>query len=155
MRRFVATLLTAAAIVAPLALPASAATAPKAGQLCKAADVGKTKSGVTCTKDGTRYRWAAGKTATTKAPATTKPAKTATTKAVKAATPTTTAAKATTNSKATGTTKKPSAPASAGGGNAVKGRFCAKADKGRKATDSKGRKLTCKADAAGKNRWQE
>ena len=148
MRRIVATLIAAAAFVAPVALTASPASAAKAGQLCKAADEGKSQDGVTCTKDGTRFRWAGG-AATTKAPATTK-AKTATTKAKTATT------KATTNSKATGTTKKSSSTAaSTGGGDAVKGRFCAKADAGRKATDSKGRKLTCKADAAGKNRWQE
>lgn len=156
MRRFVATLVTIAAFAAPVVLSAAPASAAKAGQLCKAADEGKTQDGVKCKKDGTRFRWAGGAAATTKAPTSTKapattkaPAKTATTKA-------TTSTKATTNTKIAGTTKKSSStPATTGGGVAVKGRFCAKADDGRKETDAKGRKLTCKADAAGKNRWQE
>ena len=162
MRRFVATIVTIVAFAAPVVLAATPASAAKAGQLCKAADEGKSLDGVKCTKDGTRFRWTGGPVVTTKAPATTKtpattkaPAKTATTKAKKTA-KATTDTNATTNTKATGTTKKSSStPASTGGGVAVKGRFCAKADDGRKETDAKGRKLTCKADAAGKNRWQE
>ena len=129
MRRSFASLLIAVAVLSPLALVAAPASAAKSGQLCKAADVGKSQDGFTCTKDGTRFRWTGGATATTKK-------STATTK------------------KAPVTTKK-STTASSGGGVAVNGRFCAAADKGRKETDSKGRKLTCKADANGKNRWQE
>lgn len=136
MHRFLSSVLTAAAVFTPLALFAEPASAAKAGQLCKAADVGKSEDGLKCTKDGTRFRWEAGGAAT-KAPAT-KAA--ATTKKSSAA-------------KSSATTKK--STASAGSGTAVNGRFCAAADKGRKATDANGRKLTCKADGNGKNRWQE
>jgi hypothetical protein len=143
MRRFLSALVIATAVVTPLAA-AQPASAAKAGQLCKGADEGKKQDGLTCTKDGTRFRWAGGAAAATKAPTTKKAA--ATTKKA-----------STTDTKAAATTKKSSGSsgASSGGGEAVKGRFCAKADDGRKATDAKGRKLTCKADAAGKNRWQE
>jgi hypothetical protein len=143
MRRFLSALVIAAAVTAPVVI-AQPASAAKAGQLCKGADVGTKQDGLTCTKDGTRFRWAGGAAAATKAPTTKK----ATTKAT---------TKATENTKAAATTKKSSTSsgASTGGGEAVKGRFCAKADDGRKATDAKGRKLTCKADTAGKNRWQE
>ena len=143
MRRSFASLLVAVAVLSPLAFVAAPASAAKSGQLCKAADVGKSQDGFTCTKDGTRFRWTGGATATTKK-------STATTKK---ATGTTKKATGTTK-KSTATTKK-STTASSGGGVAVNGRFCAAADKGRKETDSKGRKLTCKADANGKNRWQE
>lgn len=140
MRRLLTIITVVAAFAAPVAL-AQPANAAKAGQLCKAADVGTSQDGLKCTKDGTRFRWA-GTAVATKAPTTIKKAA-VTTKA--------------TSAKSTATTKKTtsSAGASAGGGDAVKGRFCAKADNGRRATDAKGRKLTCKADAAGKNRWQE
>ncbi len=145
MRRTLSSLLVAVAVLSPIALVASPANAAKAGQLCKAADEGKTQDGVKCTKDGTRFRWVAG-AATTKAPTTKK--STATTKK-----PTATTNKPTeTTKKSTGTTKQPTA--STGGGDPVNGRFCATVDKGRRATDAKGRKLTCKADANGKNRWQ-
>ncbi len=154
MRRFLSAVLVAAAVIAPVfnAQPASAA---KAGQLCKAADVGTKADGLTCTKDGTRYRWAGGAAAATKAPTTKKAA--VTTKKSTVTTKKSTVTTKASSSKATPTTKKSASTsgASAGGGDAVKGRFCAKADDGRKATDAKGRKLTCKADAAGKNRWQE
>jgi hypothetical protein len=133
MRRSFTSLLIAVAVLSPVALVASPASAAKSGQLCKAADEGKSQDGLKCTKDGTRFRWEGG-AAATKAPTTKKA--TGTTK------------------KSSGTTKK-SSTASAGGGVAVNGRFCAAADKGRKETDSKGRRLTCKADANGKNRWQE
>ena len=159
MRRTLSSLFVAVAVLSPIALVASPANAAKAGQLCKAADEGKTQDGVKCTKDGTRFRWVAG-AATTKAPTTKK--STATTKKPTATTkkPTETTKKptATTNKptettkKSTGTTKQPTA--STGGGDPVNGRFCATVDKGRRATDAKGRKLTCKADANGKNRWQ-
>ncbi len=145
MRRLLSIITVVTAFAAPVAL-AQPASAAKAGQLCKAADVGTSQDGLKCTKDGTRFRWAATAVAT-KAPTTIKK--------------TTVTTKGTVTTKATGTktatTKKSAstAGASTGGGDAVKGRFCAKADNGRRATDAKGRKLTCKADAAGKNRWQE
>lgn len=135
MRRFLSSVITAAVVLTPLALLAEPASAAKAGQLCKAADVGKSQDGLKCAKDGTRFRWEAGG-ATTRAP-TTKAA--ATTKKSSPA-------------KSSSTTKK--STASAGGGTAVNGRFCAAAEKGRRATDAKGQKLTCKADSSGKNRWQ-
>lgn len=138
MRRSFTSLLIAVTVLSPVAFAASPASAAKSGQLCKAADVGKSQDGLKCTKDGTRFRWEGG--ATTKAP---------TTKASA-----TTKKSSGTTKKSSGTTKK-SSTASAGGGVAVNGRFCAAADKGRKETDSKGRRLTCKADANGKNRWQE
>lgn len=141
MRRLLLLVTFAVACAAPVAF-AQPASAAKSGQLCKAADVGTSQDGLKCTKDGTRFRWA-GTAVATKAPTT-----------IKKATVTTKGAVA----KPTATTKKStssSAGASTGGGDAVKGRFCAKADSGRRATDTKGRKLTCKADAAGKNRWQE
>ena len=145
MRRTLSSLLVATAVLCPIALVATPASAAKAGQLCKAADVGKTQDGVKCTKDGTRFRWVEG-AATTAAPTT------------KKSTPTTKAPTVTTK-KSTGTTKKSTVTtkqtASAGSGVVVNGRFCGAVDKGRKATDAKGRKLTCKADANGKNRWQE
>lgn len=141
MRRSFTSLLIVVAVLSPVALVASPASAAKSGQLCKAADVGKSQDGLKCTKDGTRFRWEGGATAP-KAAATTKKS-TGTTKKSSG-----------TTKKSSGTTKK-SSTASAGGGVAVNGRFCAAADKGRKETDSKGRRLTCKADGNGKNRWQE
>jgi hypothetical protein len=135
----------AVAIAAPFAF-ASAAHAEKSGQICAKAKVGTTAkdpSGatLTCTADGARSRWVGGSAA----PAATKAApatpKTKTTKAPAAATPT--------------ATKKAASGASTGAaGSAVKGRFCAKADDGKRDTNAKGEKLVCKADAAGKNRWQ-
>jgi hypothetical protein len=133
----------AVAIAAPFAF-ASAAHAEKSGQICAKAKVGTTAkdpSGatLTCTADGARSRWvggAAAPAATKAAPAT---PKTKTTKAPAAA----------------AATKKAASGASTGAaGSAVKGRFCAKADDGKRDTNAKGEKLVCKADAAGKNRWQ-
>lgn len=156
MRRTLASLLVAAAALCPIAFVAMPASAAKAGQLCKAADVGKTQDGVKCTKDGTRFRWVGGAAATS-APTTKKPTVTTKKPTVTTQAPTTKKSTATTK-KSTETTKKSTATtkpaASSGSGDAVNGRFCAAADKGRKATDAKGRKLTCKADANGKNRWQ-
>jgi hypothetical protein len=137
----------AVAICAPFAF-ASAANAEKSGQICAKAKVGTTAkdpSGatLTCTADGARSRWVGGSApaATKAAPVT--PAKTKTTKAPAAAAATPTA------------TKKAASGASTGAaGSAVKGRFCAKADDGKRDTNAKGEKLVCKADAAGKNRWQ-
>ena len=88
---------------------------------------------LTCTADGARSRWVGGSApaATKAAPAT--PAKAKTAKAPAAA-------------------KK--AASSGVAGSAVKGRFCAKADDGKRDTNAKGDKLVCRADAAGKNRWQ-
>jgi hypothetical protein len=133
----------AVAICAPFAF-ASAANAEKSGQICAKAKVGTTAkdpSGatLTCIADGARSRWVGGSVpaATKAAPVT--PAKTKTTKAPAAAAATPTA------------TKK---AASGAAGSAVKGRFCAKADDGKRDTNAKGDKLVCKADAAGKNRWQ-
>jgi hypothetical protein len=136
----------AVAIAAPFAF-ASAANAEKSGQICAKAKVGTTAkdpSGatLTCTADGARSRWVGGSApAPTKAaPAATTKTKT-TTKAAAAATPT--------------ATKKAASGASTGAaGSAVKGRFCAKADDGKRDTNAKGEKLVCKADASGKNRWQ-
>ncbi len=157
-----------AAGLGPL-LVAGAAQASSKGQLCKAADAGTkatdTKSGgtITCTKDGTRYRWtgtgaaatpttAAKVTKTTKkTPKTTKaPKVTTTTKAPK----TTATTKATT--KATKKTKTTAAPATNPPevGVPVNGRFCKKALDGQTATDASGRTLTCKLDNNGKDRWQ-
>jgi hypothetical protein len=133
----------AVAIAAPFAF-ASAAHAEKSGQICAKAKVGTTAkdpSGatLTCTADGARSRWVGGS-----APAPTKAApatpKTKTTKAPAAA--------------ATPTKKATSGGSTGAAGSAVKGRFCAKADDGKRDTNAKGEKLVCKADAAGKNRWQ-
>jgi hypothetical protein len=137
----------AVAIAAPFAF-ASAAHAEKSGQICAKAKVGTTAkdpSGatLTCTADGARSRWVGGSAApaATKAAPTT-PAKTKTTKAPSAAaTP-------------TATRKSASGASTGAAGSAVKGRFCAKADDGKRDTNAKGEKLVCKADAAGKNRWQ-
>ena len=125
------------AIAAPFAF-ASAANAEKSGQICAKAKIGtkaKDPDGatLTCTADGARSRWVGGSApaATKAAPAT--PAKAKTAKAPPAA-------------------KK--AASSGVAGSAVKGRFCAKADDGKRDTNAKGDKLVCRADAAGKNRWQ-
>jgi hypothetical protein len=133
----------AVAIAAPFAF-ASAAHAEKSGQICAKAKVGTTAkdpSGatLTCTADGARSRWVGGSApaATKAAPAT---PKTKTTKAPAAA--------------ATPTKKATSGGSTGAAGSAVKGRFCAKADDGKRDTNAKGEKLVCKADAAGKNRWQ-
>ncbi len=126
------------AIAAPFAF-ATAAQAEKAGQLCAKAKEGSSAkdaggASLTCKADGTRFRWVSAGGA---APAPTKAApKTVTTKP------------------AAGTKTTKASGASAGGGTAVKGRFCAKADDGRRDTNAKGEKLICKADAKGKNRWQ-
>ncbi len=136
MRRSFTSLLLAVVVLSPVALVATPASAAKSGQLCKAADEGKSQDGLKCTKDGTRFRWEGSATAT------------------KAANTTKKSAGTTKKSSSSSATKK-SSTASAGGGVAVNGRFCAAADKGRRETDSKGRRLTCKADANGKNRWQE
>ncbi len=153
MRRTLSSLLVAAVLLSPLAVLAAPANAATAGQLCKAGDEGKTQNGLKCTKDGARFRWEAG-AATTKSPTTKKPTDT-----TKKSTGTTKKSTATTK-KSTGTTKKSTATtrkptASSGGGDVVNGRFCAASDKGRRGTDAKGRKLTCKADANGKYRWQD
>ena len=137
----------ALAIGAPFAF-ASAANAEKSGQLCAKAKVGTTAkdaSGakLTCTVDGARSRWVGGAStpaATKLAPAA---AKTKTTKAPAAATPA--AAK-------TAKTTKPSSGSTGAAGSAVKGRFCAKADDGKRDSNAKGEKLVCRADASGKNR---
>ncbi len=135
----------AVAIVAPFAF-VSAANAEKSGQICAKAKVGTTAKDpagatLTCTVEGSRSRWVGGSApaATKAAPAT--PAKTKTAKAPSAT--------------ATPTTAKKAAGKSTGvAGSAVKGRFCAKADDGKRDTNAKGDKLVCRADAAGKNRWQ-
>ncbi len=139
----------AVAVCAPFAF-ASAANAEKSGQICAKAKVGTTAkdpSGatLTCTTDGARSRWVGGSApaATKAAPAT--PAKTKTTKAPAAAAAA---------SKPTATKKVASGASTGAAGSAVKGRFCAKADDGKRDTNAKGDKLVCKADAAGKNRWQ-
>ena len=132
------------AVAAPFAM-ASAANAEKSGQICAKAKVGTTAkdpSGatLTCTADGARSRWVGGSApAATKAAAAAKP-KTTKAPAAAAATPT--------------ATKKAAAASKGAAGSAVKGRFCAKADDGKRDTNAKGDKLVCKADAAGKNRWQ-
>ena len=125
------------AIAAPFAL-ASAANAEKSGQICAKSKVGTTAKDpagatLTCTADGARSRWVGGSApaAPKAAPAT--PAKTKTAKTPAA-------------------TKKAASSGVAGSG--VKGRFCAKADDGKRDTNAKGDKLVCRADAAGKNRWQ-
>jgi hypothetical protein len=143
--------LRAVAVVVAIAAPfafASTANAEKSGQICAKAKVGSTAkdpSGatLTCTADGARSRWVGGSApaATKAAPVT--PAKTKTTKAPAAGAAAPTA------------TKKKAASGSTGvAGSAVKGRFCAKADDGKRDTNAKGDKLVCRADAAGKNRWQ-
>ena len=94
---------------------------------------------ITCTPGSTRYRWKAGAGGPPK-----------TTKSTTATT------KASSNTKTNKTTKAASSGGSSGGltttGAAVTGRFCAKADDGRRGTSDKGIKLICRADAAGKNR---
>jgi cytoskeletal protein RodZ len=125
---------------------ATNASAASAGQLCSSSKEGTKDGALTCTKDGTRFRWTASGAApattkaatTTKKPATTKP--TATTKA--------------TATTVKGATKPAPAPAPASApGQPVSGRFCAKASAGQKGKDNKGQTLTCKADASGKYRW--
>lgn len=130
MRRIVSVIIAATAFVAPIALNASPASAAKAGQICKAADEGKTQDGVVCKKDGTRFRWDT-------APATKAP----------------TSKKASSSSSGSKSSSSKSSSSGSGSGSAVNGRFCAKADDGKRATDSSGRKLVCKADSKGKNRW--
>ena len=68
-----------------------ASAAAKAGQICAAAKVGTKDGALTCTKDGSRFRWTGpgGASATTAAPTTTAPR---TTKAVKIPKETTTKA---------------------------------------------------------------
>jgi hypothetical protein len=117
------------AIAAPFAFASAANAESKVGTTAKD-PAGAT---LTCTADGARSRWVGGSApaATKAAPAT--PAKTKTAKTPAA-------------------TKK--AASSGVAGSAVKGRFCAKADDGKRDTNAKGDKLVCRADAAGKNRWQ-
>ncbi len=129
----------AVAIAAPFVF-ASVANAEKSGQICPKTKVGtkaKDPSGatLTCTVDGARSRWVGGS-----APAATKAAP---------ATP----AKAKAKAPAAAATKKAASTGAAG--SAVKGRFCAKADDGKRDTNAKGDRLVCRADAAGKNRWQD
>ena len=58
MRKTARALALVAALALPVAsvAPAEAAT-PKRGQFCKKTDAGKRRSGLVCTKDGSRYRW--------------------------------------------------------------------------------------------------
>lgn len=123
----VATVLAIGAGTAFVATDASAATA---GQLCASSKAGAKDGALTCTKDGSRFRW----TAAGGAAPTTKAAKT--TKAKSSPSPKPAAA--------------PSAP-----GQPVNGRFCAKADGGKRGKDNKGQSLTCSADKNGKFRWQK
>jgi hypothetical protein len=135
----VATVLAIGAGTAFFTTDASAATA---GQLCASSKAGTKDGALTCTKDGSRFRWTAGGAApaATKAPKTTKAAK---------AEKTTKAAK----SSSSPSPKAPAAPSTPG--QPVNGRFCAKADGGKKGTDNKGQSLTCSADKNGKYRWQK
>ena len=131
--------------------PAHAAT-PRKGQLCAAADVGKTAkdtsgTSLTCAVDsGGKNRWGVGASAI----ATVASTKANTTKATtsKATTATTKSSTATTKTK---TTK---ASGSAAIGVLVKGRFCKVADDGLTGADKNGVRLVCKVDAGGKHRWQ-
>jgi hypothetical protein len=132
----VASLLAIGASTAFVATDASAATA---GQLCASSKAGTKDGALTCTKDGSRFRWTAAGGAS--AP---------TTKAAKAA-KTTKAAK---SSSSPSPSPKPAAAPSTPG-QPVNGRFCAKADGGKRGTDNKGQSLTCSADKNGKYRWQK
>ncbi len=119
---------TGLAIAASFAVTAPSASAATAGQLCSSAKVGTKDANLTCTKDGSRYRWAASG----------------------ASAPTTKAAKTT---KASSSAAKSSpAPASAPG-QPTNGRFCSKAESGKRGKDNKGQSLTCKADKNGRFRW--
>jgi hypothetical protein len=130
---------TVLAIGASTAFVATGASAATAGQLCASSKAGSKDGALTCTKDGARFRWTAsgGATATTKAAKTTKATKT--TKAAK--------------SSSSPSPKAPAAPSTPG--QPVNGRFCAKADSGKRGTDNKGQSLTCSADKNGKFRWQK
>jgi hypothetical protein len=138
----VATLLAVGASTAFVATGASAATA---GQLCASSKAGAKDGALTCTKDGSRFRWTAGGAA----PAVTKAPKAAKTTKAAAAEKTTKAAK----SSSSPSPKAPAAPSTPG--QPVNGRFCAKADSGKRGTDNKGQSLTCSADKNGKFRWQK
>jgi hypothetical protein len=125
------------AIVASTGFAATSASAATAGQLCASSKVGTKDGALTCTKDGSRFRWTASGGAApsaTKAPKTTKAPKS--TRAASSPSPSPKAA--------------PSAP-----GQPVNGRFCAKADSGKRGTDNKGQSLTCSADKNGRYRWQK
>ncbi len=123
-------LATGLVLAASLTVTAPSASAATAGQLCSSAKVGTKDGNLTCTKDGSRYRWAASG----------------------ASAPATQAAKTTKASSSKSSSKSSPTPASAPG-QPTNGRFCAKAESGKRGTDNKGQKLTCKADKNGRFRW--
>lgn len=119
---------TALAIATSVAITTPHASAATAGQLCPSSKVGTKDGALTCTKDGSRFRWTASG----------------------ASAPVTKAAK-TTKARSSAAKSSP-APASAPG-QPTNGRFCAKADSGKRGKDNKGQSLTCKADNNGRFRW--
>lgn len=56
-RRLITSALLTTALATIPAMADAAPKAPKAGQFCKKADIGKKIGTLKCTKDGTRARW--------------------------------------------------------------------------------------------------